>query len=188
MSQPELVARVAAVLEALSVPWMLTGSLVSSIQGEPRSTHDIDLVVALPASAIPVIAAAFPEPDYYLDPESAAEAIREQGMFNLIDVVNGDKVDFWLLTDAPFDQSRFSRREKKQVFGATVYVPRPEDTILAKLQWAKMAGGSEKQLGDVRRVYEIQYGKLDHSYLNRWAAELGVTELLDRIRAEADPV
>lgn len=26
---------------------MVTGSIVSSLQGEPRSTHDIDLVVTL---------------------------------------------------------------------------------------------------------------------------------------------
>ena len=109
-------------------------------------------------------------------------------MFNLIDVVNGDKVDFWLLTETSFDQSRFSRREKTQLFSATVYLPKPEDTILAKLQWAKLAGGSEKQLGDVRRVYELQYARLDQRYLSHWAQELGIVELLDRLRTEAEPV
>jgi len=48
MSQQELLAKVVSVLESLGVDYMVTGSLASSIQGEPRSTHDIDLVVAIP--------------------------------------------------------------------------------------------------------------------------------------------
>jgi hypothetical protein len=98
MSQPELLARVVEALRRLQIPFMVTGSIASSLQGEPRSTHDIDLVVFLPTDAIPGLAAAFPEPDYYLDPESARHAIRERRSFNL-DLMTGDKVDFWLLTD-----------------------------------------------------------------------------------------
>jgi hypothetical protein len=54
-------------------------------------------------------------------------------MFNLIDTQTGDKVDFWVLTDSPFDRSRFARRRRVDVFGSTVSVSPPEDIILAKM-------------------------------------------------------
>jgi len=43
---------------------MLTGSIASSLQGEPRSTHDIDIVVNLPQSKANALAASFPPAAY----------------------------------------------------------------------------------------------------------------------------
>ncbi|MFB0554036.1 MAG: hypothetical protein ACETWQ_12085, partial [Phycisphaerae bacterium] len=61
-----------------------------------------------------------------------------------------------------------------------------EDTILAKLRWAKLCGGSEKQFTDALRVYEVQYGKLDLDYIEHWAEELDVKSLWKRITDEAE--
>ena len=52
MPQQELLKKVIQVLNKIDISYMLTGSLASSIQGEPRSTHDIDLVVYIPKSSI----------------------------------------------------------------------------------------------------------------------------------------
>ena len=43
----------------------------------------------------------------------------------------GDKVDFWILTDEPFDRSRFARKYEEDMLGFGFMVSRPEDTILA---------------------------------------------------------
>ena len=188
MSQQELLSQVVTVLEAVRIEYMVTGSLVSSLQGEPRSTHDIDLVVSIPPEAIRDLVRSFPEPDYYLVEESVRDAVERRDMFNLIDLRSGDKVDFWLLTDEPFDQSRFRRRVPQAVLGLTLYLSRPDDTILQKLHWAKLSGGSEKQFGDALRVYEVQLNNLDQEHLDRWAEHLGVSELLARIRREAVPL
>ena len=67
-------------------------------------------------------------------------------------------------------------------------VSRPEDTILMKLRWAAMLGGSDKQFVDALRVYEVQHGRLDEIYLDRWAATLDLTGALGRLRAEARPI
>ena len=37
-------------------------------------------------------------------------------MFNLIDLKEGDKVDFWLLTNETFDKSRFHVNVKKNLW------------------------------------------------------------------------
>jgi hypothetical protein len=168
---------------------MLTGSLVSSFQGAPRATHDIDLVVTISAAEIPRLLSAFPTPDYYLDEQAAGSAIASGGHFNLLDVVEGDKVDFWLLTNSSFDQSRFARRIVEDVEGLTVCVSTPEDTILQKLKWATEGGiFSERQFRDAIGVFELQAARLDRTYMDRWAAALGVEELWRKLQAEAKPL
>jgi hypothetical protein len=186
MSQQELLKKVADVLHDLGIDYMMSGSLVSSLQGEPRSTHDVDIVVAIRHSSAKPLAAAFPPPDYYLTEESILDALRTNGLFNLMDVNSGDKVDFWMLTDQPFDVSRFKRKRIEDVLGMRLAVSAPEDTILMKLHWGKESGGSDRHFIDALRVYEVQYGLLDLEYLRNWAQTLGVSSLLDRIEEQAE--
>lgn len=188
MSQQELLKTVTDVLGHLRVSYMVTGSVVSSLQGEPRSTHDIDLVVALLPSAAARLAEAFPTPAYYIDVQSIRAAIRDGGMFNLLHVPSGDKVDFWLLTDEPYDRERFARRyEESTAWGLRMFVTTPEDTIVMKLRWGQMSGGSEKQFTDALRVFEIQQNVLDRTYIEKWVSQLGLTPLWNRLLAEAGP-
>ncbi|MCK4850382.1 MAG: hypothetical protein KAT11_03470, partial [Phycisphaerae bacterium] len=106
-------------------------------------------------------------------------------MFNLIELDSGDKVDFWILSSQDFDRTRFSRRIRQEFEGFEMQLSSPEDTILSKLRWAKLSGGSEKQFVDALGVYEVQYGKLDLDYLDRWAKKLEVDCLWQRLKAEA---
>ena len=134
MPQSELLKKVIAVLDGAAIPYMLTGSYASSLQGEPRLTHDIDLVVIITADSARPLLSAFPAPEYYLDEAAVMDAIAHRSQFNLLDVDNGDKVDFWMLTDDAFDRSRFARRQKQMFANAEIFVSRPEDTILMKLR------------------------------------------------------
>lgn len=188
MSQQELLTLVIAELERLEIPYILTGSLVSSLQGEPRATHDIDLVVEFPPEAEGRLVRAFSDSRFYLDEAAVRRAVQNQSMFNLIDVVNGGEVDFWILTDEPFDRSRFARRRSESLFGAEILVSSPEDTILMKLRWADKAGGSRKQFGDALRVYEVQHGNLDRRYLDNWAKKLSIQHLWQQLLEQAMPL
>ena len=109
-------------------------------------------------------------------------------MFNLIQTTTGDKVDFWPLTGEAFDRRRFARRRVVEALGLRLSVSSPEDTILMKLRWSKASGGSEKQLVDALRVYEVQAGGLDLQYLRDWAARLGVADLLAEVVRQAEPL
>jgi hypothetical protein len=188
MSQHELLKTVVTQLDRLAIPYMLTGSVASSLQGEPRSSHDIDLVVDLSAQQINSVLAAFPAPRFFLSRASVLEAVRNRRMFNLLDQETGDKVDFWPITDSAFDVSRFSRRVSVPYEDVMVTLSSPEDTIIAKLRWAKLSGGSERQLRDAIRVYELQSARLDGNYLERWVRELQVEELWRQLLAEAKPL
>lgn len=182
MSQADLLTEAVRALDRAGVGYLLSGSLASSIQGEPRATHDIDLVVEVDSRMIDALAHAFGTDRYFFDGVAAQDALDRRGMFNLIDVSSGDKLDFWVLTEDPFDRSRFARRVAVDLFGMTIAVSAPEDTILQKLVWSAKSGGSERQLRDAAGVYEVQEGTLDEQYLDRWARELGVEDSLAAVR------
>ena len=167
---------------------MISGSIASSIQGEPRTTHDVDIVIDLHKGEISELLKAFPLPNYYLDENAIHDAINTHGMFNLLDVQSGDKVDFWILTNEPFDRSRFSRRMIEEFMGIEMKISSPEDTILVKLKWVKQSGGSEKHFIDALRVYEVQYGQLDIAYIDLWVKKLRVESLWSRLTEEAETV
>lgn len=185
MSQTDLLIETVDALDRAGVGYVLTGSLVSSLQGEPRLTHDVDLVIEVDSRAVDSLAATFGAPRYFFDGIAARAALSSLGMFNILDTTTGDKVDFWSLTPSPFDQSRFMRRVATGAFGREIFVTTPEDTILQKLKWSAESGGSERQAGDALSVYEVQAGALDEPYLEEWAARLGVLDELVHLRRRA---
>ena len=84
MPQQELLKKVVHALSCASVEYMLTGSVASSLQGEPRSSHDIDLVVDIEPHAVTGLIRSFPSPRFYLNKDRVAEAVERRGMFNLM--------------------------------------------------------------------------------------------------------
>ena len=187
MSQQELLNDVVRSLQDLGIEFMLSGSLASSLQGEARATHDIDLVTRLTPQDVDPLFSTFNVHRFYLSKTDIAEAIRTKRMFNLLETATGEKVDFWVLTDSPFDQSRFARRQRIDLGEFVIDVSSPEDTILMKLLWCKQSGGSEKQFNDVLRVYELQSDLLDLVYIHQWVEELNIKDLWQRVLAEAEP-
>lgn len=187
MSQSQLLIHTIRALEKAGCEYMLTGSLVSSMQGEPRATHDIDIVIEIAQHGIEVFLNEFSPDDYYYDLESAKTALLQKGMFNILSTATGDKVDIWALTDSAFDQARFSRRQSVALFGLTVRVSSPEDTILMKLLWAQLSGGSEKQLFDAARVYELQLDVLDQDYIKDWVVRLKLEEQFSQMHRFIEP-
>jgi hypothetical protein len=188
VSQPALLNSAVEALDAAGVAYMVTGSIVSSLQGEPRATHDVDIVIELPPTDFHGFLAHFEALHLFVDEPAAEAALRERRLFNMLDTRTGDKIDFWPLTDDPFDASRFSRRVLATALGLSFWVSAPEDTILMKLRWSRASGDSPKQYADALRVYEVQSEVLDRAYMAAWAQHLGVSDLLERIEGEAELV
>ena len=170
MSQAELLRLVVTVLSELRVDHMLVGSHASSFYGEPRSTHDVDLVIDLPVAKIKQLVSSFDPKRYYL----SEIALREGRMANVIDLQSGDKVDCFILGSDPIDREAFSRRRLQNVMGVDVPLASAEDTILAKLKWSNMLGESTRQKADVREIFKYQRERLDIDYLRKQAAALGL--------------
>lgn len=171
-------------LEAAGIDHMLAGSFASSLHGLARTTADIDLVVDPSPSAVEVFVTALDRERYYVDEQAAAEAVRTRGQFNVIDTATGWKVDLIVIKDRPFSRAEFARRQSVEILGVPVHVATPEDTILAKLEWAAI-GGSDRQRQDVIEVLRLRGDDLDDDHLDHWAPILGVDGALTAARRAA---
>ena len=174
--------------ERLGIPYAVGGSLASSLHGVMRSTLDVDIVADVKAEHIqPLIEALSKE--FYADDEMMRDAIDHQISFNLIHYETAFKVDIFIRKSRAFDQMQLKRRRLSVIASnpeESVYVTSPEDTILAKLEWYRMGGEvSDRQWRDVIGVLKTRAGELDLGYLRKWAAELHVSDLLERVLKEA---
>lgn len=181
--------RVLDVLRRLGIPYMVGGSLASSIHGIPRSTNDIDLVADLSLHHVTALVAEM-RPEFYIDPpEAIQQALQARRMFNLIHLASSYKYDIYPLSPEPYHQAAFARRQEVEssLVGAEpvrFYVSSPEDTILAKLFWYRAGGDvSERQWSDVLDVIRIKRDLLDLTYLRHWVRHLQVEDLLEEALA-----
>ena len=169
----QLVRYLAETCERLGITYAITGSTATIVYGEPRFTNDIDVVVELPAATIELLVAAFPAPEYYVSVAAAKEAVARRHTFNVIQILQGLKIDFYVADYTTFDLQRLRRaRELAVMAGRRVRVASPEDVILKKLQ-AYREGGSDKHLRDIDGVLRVQ-ASIDREYIADWANKLGV--------------
>ena len=180
---------ITSALESLGIAHFVGGSLASSLQGEPRSTNDIDLIIDLSESGVGELVAALGA-DFDVDVEALKRAMRERGSWNIFFTPLVLKIDLFALGTTEFDRSEMDRRRRVIVRedGAALYVKSPEDTVLRKLRWYRDGGEvSDRQWRDVLGVLRVSGPFLDVDYLDRWAPRIGVDGLLARARASIPP-
>lgn len=142
--------------EDLEIPYMITGSVAGMIYGEPRMTHDIDIVVAIRAGDLNRLAVAFPMQDYYFpDPQALMLEIRRKirGNFNIIHGSSGFKADVYVAGDDPLHTWGLNNRRAFDLAGRRLQLAPPEYVIIRKLSWYR-EGGGDKHVNDVRAILQ----------------------------------
>ena len=173
--------------DALGIQYVLGGSMASSIHGIERFTNDADFNVQPFSGQEEQFASRFGK-EYYLSVAAMKHANRTRSSFNMINTATGFKIDIFICKNRAFDESVISRREKMQVpdlAGLQVDVATAEDIILYKLEWFRLGNEiSDRQWSDILGVLRARHGQLDHEYLEKWAMELKVYDLLLRAQQE----
>ncbi|MEA5485809.1 MULTISPECIES: hypothetical protein [Pseudanabaena] len=179
---------VAAIFNGLDIPYLVGGSVASTLMGEPRATEDVDIVADLTIEKlIPLLQSL--QPRFYVSEDAVRDAIRFKRSFNLIDNDSLGKIDIFVLKDNPFPQIEFQRRRSQLVRqnpDQMLVLPTPEDIILQKLVGYRMTKNeSQRQWRDVLGVLKIQGDRLDFGYLQKWAEELSLSDLLETACTES---
>jgi hypothetical protein len=178
---------VTSALEKLGVLYAVGGSLSSSLHGVMRSTLDVDIVADLRLEHIQPLVAALSK-EFYADDEMMRDAIEQHSSFNLIHYETSFKVDIFIPKSRAFDQMQLERRTTSVVTTDpehSLYVTSPEDVVLSKLEWYRLGGEvSDRQWRDILGVLKTKAGNLDLAYLQKWAKELKVADLLERAMKE----
>lgn len=184
----DLALQIAALLDSLAIPYVLGGSLASSLVGEPRTTLDLDFAIRLRSEDVaPLLAALGTE--YYVSSEAVQSAVARTASFNIVKLDSVEKVDLFVLGDGLLDRRQLARRQRLVVSESPrreLWVGSPEDQVLRKLDWYRAGGGvSDRQWRDVLGILAVQAARLDRADLESAAADLGLAELLARAFQEA---
>ena len=173
-------------LEELGIEYQLGGSVASSVHGVARSSLDVDVLTSLVPEQVDALVAEL-EAAYYIPKVRALAAAKKGGSFNAIHFQTMFKVDVFVSSSNAFRRSSLERRKLEHLTEHDIfYVTSAEDIVLHKLHWFRNGGEvSERQWQDVLGVLTVKEGHLDMEYLDKWASDLEVRDLLERAIAEA---
>lgn len=178
---------VTKVFEELNIPYLIGGSVASTIYGIVRMTQDVDIIAEIKLDKVPTFIAAL-KTEFYMDDELIADSVLNNSSFNIIHRQTMFKVDVFIPRESPFQRSQYSRAQKQILYtqpNVSAYFASPEDTILAKLDWFRKGNEvSERQWRDVLGVLTVKQGELDIYYLREWASALNVSDLLEKALKE----
>ena len=184
LSEPiQVTLKVVDAFNRLEIPYLIGDSLASAVHGIVRATMDADLVADIKPEQVPPLVALL-EGEFYTDADMIQDAILHSSSFNLIHLETMFKVDVFILKQRAFDINQMERRISQPLGDALdqqAYFSTAEDLILAKLEWFRAGGEtSDRQWRDILGVLDIQSDRLDFKYLQKWAEELGVQDLLQK--------
>ena len=168
MPEPNLFLIFVRRLNMSGIRYMVTGAVASIIYGEPRLTHDIDVIMELSDESARKVVKAFPLEEFCCPPiEILKLEINRplRGHFNLIHHETGFKADVYTLGRDELHHWAMSKRMRIDVIGEPIWLAPPEYVILRKLEFFR-EGGSEKHLRDIAGMIEISSDKINFSQLH----------------------
>lgn len=177
------------VLDELGIKYVVVGSFASSARGLQRATRDVDILAQIGADEVDSIYEKLSD-RYYIDRLSVRSAVINRSHFNAIHLDSMFKVDVYVPGDSDrLSQQQLLRHLPEKISPDSdeiVYFATAEDTLLAKLVWYRKGHQtSDRQWADVLGIIRLQGERLDRAYLEGWAEELEIKELLNQALAQA---
>ncbi|MGK7946633.1 MAG: hypothetical protein AB4058_19415 [Microcystaceae cyanobacterium] len=183
-----LIQQLSIIFDSLKIPYYVSGSVASSLQGEVRFTEDLDLAIEMQPEQVQLLIEAL-SPNFYISEVAVNEAI--QGItssFNVIHLQTVEKADIFISGQDEFSLSKMKRRQLYNIEEnkADFYISSPEDTILQKLLWFKLSQEqSQKQWRDILGVLKLQGTRLDFTYLALWGEKLSLMSRLEQALSQS---
>jgi hypothetical protein len=178
MLEPDLIELFVLPLGRLKFRYLLTGSIAAMLYGEPRVTHDVDLVVFLPPEHSKKLVEAFPIPEFHVPPVEVInlEAARQRkGQFNIIHIPTGLKADFYIANQDELHAWAFRNVQNYTIGEHVIRLAPPAYVIVRKLEYFR-EGGSEKHLRDIRAMLNVSGEMINRDDLNFWIQRRSVEE------------
>jgi hypothetical protein len=128
----EVTFKVTKVLETLGIPYVIGGSLASTLHGMVRTTQDSDIITEMHPEHVQRFVELL-QSAFFIDEEMISDSIQRNSSFNIIHRDTMFKVDIFIPYPRPFQKSQLARAQR-QTFDLESKVSAnfasPEDTIL----------------------------------------------------------
>ncbi len=181
----ETLSAVAHALEEAGARYAVTGSIASSLHGEPHASLDVDFLVDASVEQARRLAQRL-SPRFYAPEDVLTSAARERSFMNVVDNRTSLKADLSFTDQGGYLAEALGRRTKARI-GSTpgeFWFVTAEDVILMKLLWRKDTR-SVKQWENALGVARVKGARMDWKYLFEQARRLGVEDDLVQLRDEA---
>lgn len=178
-----LATKLHPIFEELRIPYYITGGVAAISYGEPRTTQDLDLVIAISPLDMERLTNALTKAGFYVPGVDDVKSGRMRTL-QITEIESISRADLLIAGTDEFEQLKFERRRVVKFEGTPLYFASPEDVILNKLLW-RQRSGSEKQWRDVLGVLKVQAENLDFDYLMQWAERLSIVDVLNQVVTEA---
>lgn len=179
MQEPEPYLIFIEKLNAMGAPYMVSGSVAASIYGEPRLTHDIDVILDIAEAQLPELLEMFTEEKFYLPPMDILKIENRKdtrGHFNIIHHATGFKADIYPIGCDPLHLWAMQHLQKSSIGSQTISVAPIEYVIIRKLEFFR-EGESGKHLRDIKSMIQTSRLLIDMETLEKFIQARGLQEV-----------
>lgn len=184
MQEPNLFAIYTEILAKNNIEYFISGSVAAIVYGEPRLTHDIDLIISLYDRDIDKFINAFPSNLFYCPPKEIIKTEikrTSRGHFNLIHHETGFKADVYLIGHEKLQKWALKNKIKISFAGSDIFLAPVEYVIIKKLEFYKEAG-SQKHLEDIKNILINSEHLINFIFLNKNLKNMGLVEVWNLAR------
>jgi hypothetical protein len=178
----EALAPIISHFEETGIKYCLSGSLAATFYGTCESWADVELLTELSPAHVRRLVDAV-QPSYWTDRQLAGDTVADKSSFTMVHLPTAMKVVVNVSKRRPYDLAAMSRirQDKFDDASAVAHLSllSPEDVVLNTLEQCRLGDDvSDRRWRDVIGVMKVNETALDRQYMERWAADLGVADLL----------
>jgi len=158
--------------------YFITGSVAAIAYGDPRLTHDIDLVINMSSNEIEKFILAFPGNQFYCPPVEVIKTElnrKSRGHFNLIHHETGFKADIYLTGEEELQLWAMKNSREIEFETSLIFIAPPEYVVIKKLEFYK-EGNAQKHLIDIQGILANSKELIDFDFLNKAIADRSLDE------------
>ena len=153
-----------------SIKYAVTGSVAAIIYGEPRTTHDIDIVIENDLKDVNKLISIFPENEFYCPPVEVlkTEILRSsRGHCNIIHHKTGFKADVYFCGKSEFEKWAVENSKPIKYNSKQILIAPIEYVIVKKLEFYK-EGHSHKHIEDIKAIIQNSKEMIDFPLLENF--------------------
>jgi len=163
-SLEESLLRIARILKANKIPYMVIGGVANLFWGVPRATLDIDITIQVPEDSQTVLITKMKR-NYKLRISNPISFVQRTNVLPLEDK-SGVRVDL-IFAKLPYEIKAIRRSKRMRIHGESVQICSPEDLVVHKI-----ISDRPKDREDVRGIISSVGKKLNRRYLDPIIKEL----------------
>ena len=167
----------------MKIDYIVTGSIASIIYGNPRLTHDIDIVLSIEKKKTENFLECFNKELFYVPPINIfkIELNREvHGHVNIIHLESGFKADIYFLDSSKLQQWAIENYFEINFLDLIIRLAPIEYVIIQKMLFYKESN-LQKHILDIQGILEHSRDKINFEVLNYYINNYNLQEIWQKI-------